>query len=101
MLTSSVPTINSLAVRWTKIQVFFDFMPNQRAKIPLIKGKIALKVLADGYGSLLAINDFKSVVFTIRPVHDIQGESFDNGIDNCLPLFFLIDKFPPERRADI
>lgn len=58
-------------------------------------------VLADTDCALLSVNHFVGAVIAHRPIHDVEREVFDNGIDYGIALLVLIDKFALVFGADI
>ena len=68
-------------------------------EVAAIKGKDAVHILRDGYGALLTVDDFVGAVFPVGPVHHVQRESLQDGINDRVALLVLVDELPLERRS--
>ena len=83
------------------VQNLFLFIGLQVVEVAHVEGKVAIYILANADGALLAINDLERAVLTCCPIHDVEREALHDRVDNSIALFFLVDKFTLVRRADV
>ena len=65
------------------------------------EGEVAVDILANADGALLAVDDFVGAIFAHGPIHHIEREALRERVDDGIALFFLVDEFTLERRAHI
>ena len=88
------------------VQEFFFVLIGQRREIEcvhfLVHNVEAVgEVLANRQGALLPVNHFKMAVFAHAPVHDIERETFQDGIYDRLLLFQVVPELTLIGRADV
>ena len=66
-----------------------------------VDGKVVVQELADGKGALLAVQDFEGAIFFLHPVHDVQGETVADGVDDFVALLAGVDKLTLVLGADV
>ena len=67
----------------------------------VVNGKITLHILTNADCALLPVQQLKSAVVALYPIHNIERKVFANGTNHFVPLLVLVDKLPLKRWANV
>lgn len=82
------------------------FLVGQRPEVEdsavgVLDVEFVVEELANREGTLLSVNHFVLVVADDAPVHDVEGKSLHDGVDDCLLLFEVVAEFALIGGADV